>query len=372
MANIDDIPMLIEVPEKTTDSSSIPDSSISVPVTIVTGFLGSGKTTLVMNLLNQNHGKKIAVILNEFGESGGIDKSLLKNDEGVLCEEWLELNNGCLCCSVKDSGVAAIEKLLKSNGKFDCILLETTGLADPGPIASMFWLDDELQSNVYLDGIITVVDSKYIMQYLDEQKPDASINEATRQIALADRIIINKKDLVSNDELAAISNRIQIINASALITKTTRSQIQPEFIFDLHSFDDKEKDPFTGIFKNSQQTYNSTHQIDKSVTTRAFTFHGKVDLEAVDKWLQILLWEKSLQNLTNPSSTEAIEVLRVKMLLDAKDSDYKIIFQAVKELYDKQQGAAWGEEDRLNKLVFIGKNIGNLDLMESFKNSCVL
>ena len=154
---------------------------LSVPVTIITGFLGSGKTTLIMNILNDaSHGKRIAVILNEFGESGGIDKSLMKTEDGQLCEEWLELANGCLCCSVKDNGVKAIENLLQKRGAFDYIVLETTGLADPGPIASIFWMDEAIQSSVYLDGIITVVDSNYIMSYLDQVKDDASVNEATR------------------------------------------------------------------------------------------------------------------------------------------------------------------------------------------------
>jgi len=153
---------------------------VKVPVTVITGFLGSGKTTLLNYILTEQHGKKIAVILNEFGEGDSIEKSMSVGQEGELFEEWLELRNGCLCCSVKDNGVKAIENLMQKRGKFDYILLETTGLADPGPIASIFWLDEELCSGVYLDGIVVVVDSKFCKQHLYEVKEDGSINESQR------------------------------------------------------------------------------------------------------------------------------------------------------------------------------------------------
>lgn len=135
-----------------------------VPVTIITGYLGAGKTTLLNYILNEQHDKKIAVILNEFGEGSALEKSVSVGQDGELYEEWLELRNGCLCCSVKDNGVKAIENLMTKRGKFDYVLLETTGLADPGPIASIFWLDKELGSDIFLDGIVTVIDSKHALQ----------------------------------------------------------------------------------------------------------------------------------------------------------------------------------------------------------------
>lgn len=148
----------------------VPAGITKVPITIITGFLGSGKTTLLNYVLTEQHGKKIAVIMNEFGEGDSIEKSMSVGQGGELFEEWLELRNGCLCCSVKDNGVKAIENLMTKKGKFDYVLLETTGLADPGPIASIFWLDEELCSDIYLDGIITVVDAKYGGQYLEQKK----------------------------------------------------------------------------------------------------------------------------------------------------------------------------------------------------------
>uniref|UniRef100_A0AAY4ADD5 CobW/HypB/UreG nucleotide-binding domain-containing protein n=1 Tax=Denticeps clupeoides TaxID=299321 RepID=A0AAY4ADD5_9TELE len=139
-------------------------ATAQIPVTIITGYLGSGKTTLLNYILTEQHNKRIAVILNEFGEGSALEKSLAVSQAGELYEEWLELRNGCLCCSVKDNGLKAIENLMEKKGKFDYILLETTGLADPGSVASMFWVDAELGSDLYLDGIVTVVDAKYGMQ----------------------------------------------------------------------------------------------------------------------------------------------------------------------------------------------------------------
>ncbi|XP_040844859.1 COBW domain-containing protein 2-like isoform X10 [Ochotona curzoniae] len=153
-----------------------------IPVTIITGYLGAGKTTLLNYILTEQHSKRVAVILNEFGEGSAVEKPLAVSQGGQLYEEWLELGNGCLCCSVKDNGIRAIENLMQKKGKFDYILLETTGLADPGAVASMFWVDAELGSDIYLDGIITVVDSKYGFKHLTEEKPEGLVNEATRSI----------------------------------------------------------------------------------------------------------------------------------------------------------------------------------------------
>uniref|UniRef100_A0A0L8IFS4 CobW/HypB/UreG nucleotide-binding domain-containing protein n=1 Tax=Octopus bimaculoides TaxID=37653 RepID=A0A0L8IFS4_OCTBM len=199
----------------------VPADIVKVPITIITGFLGAGKTTLLNYILSENHGKRIAVILNEFGEGSSIEKSLAVGQKGELFEEWLELRNGCLCCSVKDNGVKAIENLMLKKGKFDYILLETTGLADPGPIASIFWVDEELCSDIYLDGIITMIDAKHCLQHLNEVKKDNLVNECARQIALADLVVINKVDLVSKTELSQVKERISTINSLAELIETT-------------------------------------------------------------------------------------------------------------------------------------------------------
>ncbi|KFV56013.1 COBW domain-containing protein 1, partial [Tyto alba] len=194
--------------------------------------LGAGKTTLLNYILTEQHNKRIAVILNEFGEGSALEKSLSVSQGGELYEE-----NGCLCCSVKDSGVKAIENLMKRRGKFDYILLETTGLADPGAVASMFWVDSELGSDIYLDGIVSVVDAKHGLQHLTEEKPEGLVNEASRQVALADLIIINKTDLVSGEELHKVRTSVRSINGLVKIVETQRSRVDLSDVLDLHAFD---------------------------------------------------------------------------------------------------------------------------------------
>ncbi|XP_069330258.1 zinc-regulated GTPase metalloprotein activator 1B isoform X10 [Eulemur rufifrons] len=178
----EDCPELVPIETKQREEEEKSEFGAKIPVTIITGYLGAGKTTLLNYILTEQHSKRIAVILNEFGEGSAVEKSLAVSQGGELYEEWLELGNGCLCCSVKDNGLRAIENLMQKKGKFDYILLETTGLADPGAVASIFWVDAELGSDIYLDGIITVVDSKYGLKHLMEEKPDGLINEATRSI----------------------------------------------------------------------------------------------------------------------------------------------------------------------------------------------
>merc|ERR1712168_96453 len=192
----DDAPDLVPLPASKDFSPSNTNvtkiQGDKIPVTVITGYLGAGKSTLLNYILTEEHQKRIAVIVNEFGEGSAMEQVMSIGEAGDLYEEWLELRNGCLCCSVKDNGVKAIELLMKKRGKFDYILLETTGLADPGPIASIFWLDKELGSDIYLDGIVTVADSKYgpqqLLEAIEEEKTSA-FGAMVRQIAIADLII---------------------------------------------------------------------------------------------------------------------------------------------------------------------------------------
>merc|ERR1712168_258583 len=196
----DDAPDLVPLPASKDFSPSNTNvtkiQGDKIPVTVITGYLGAGKSTLLNYILTEEHQKRIAVIVNEFGEGSAMEQVMSIGEEGALYEEWLELRNGCLCCSVKDNGVKAIENLMEKKGKFDYILLETTGLADPGPIASIFWLDEELGSDIYLDGIVTVTDAKYGLDQLNdpklvdniEEENETPVNTAKKQIALADLI----------------------------------------------------------------------------------------------------------------------------------------------------------------------------------------
>ncbi|CAG8634602.1 21440_t:CDS:10 [Cetraspora pellucida] len=393
---MDEIPELVEIVE-IIDSSESKVNDIDkalnskVPITIITGFLGSGKTTLLNYILSNQHGKRIAVILNEFGESSGIEKSLSINQDGDSFEEWLELQNGCLCCSIKDNGVKAIENLMQKKGKFDYILLETTGLADPGPIASMFWLDDDLGSDIYLDGIVTLVDAKYILQYISEKKADGSINEAVRQIAISDRIIINKMDLVLPSVIDSIQSQIRTVNSIADIINTERSRVPLDFILDIHAFDFKQS-PFS-LLASSQTLdeddtenghgHNHDH-IEEEVKTICLTEFPSptLDLTKIEQWIQCLLWEKIVPTYdTTPCQTNPqITILRLKSILTPNhDIKSRVVVQGVQELYDLQyipnDMSDLDESESVcknamvkDKIVIIGRNLEYMKLKNSLWN----
>ncbi|KAI5086656.1 COBW domain-containing protein 1, partial [Silurus meridionalis] len=345
MEDEDDCPELVPIEEKNTASA------LQIPVTIITGYLGAGKTTLLNYILTEQHNKRIAVILNEFGEGNALEKSLAVSQAGELYEEWLELRNGCLCCSVKDNGLKAIENLMQKKGKFDYILLETTGLADPGAVASMFWVDAELGSDLYLDGIITVIDAKYGMQHLIEEKPGGLINEAVRQIALADLTIINKMDLVNYAELDQLRDVVRYETTAALYNSFNINKIMVDLsqVLDLHSFDSKD----TARLAEKLQLMKSTHtHLDKDILTVTFEVPGSVSEDQVNVFIQELLWEKAYKN----KAGLPMNVIRLKGILSLHGKQKKAMLQGVHELYELDETPeAWTDGDpRVNRLVFIG------------------
>ncbi|KAL5003456.1 CobW/HypB/UreG, nucleotide-binding domain-containing protein [Aspergillus recurvatus] len=382
-----------DAPPDLVDVSQLPESELQsssaelppqqrVPITLVTGYLGAGKTTLLNYILTEKHGKKIAVIMNEFGDSTDIEKPMTVNQDGQEVTEWLEVGNGCICCSVKDSGVMAIESLMERRGTFDYILLETTGLADPGNIAPIFWVDDNLGSSIYLDGIVTLVDAKNILHLLDEPTPEETVpvedrkdshdhdhsgpvlSMAHMQISHADVIILNKTDLVTAEELEHVRDRVTAINSAAKIHVTDHSRtLQIEgVVLDLHAYDHLDSLEF------SQKGHS---HIDPSISTIALThppLHSS-NIPLVDAWLRSVLWDSTLPL---PSGSEArnlsFDIHRLKGILALSDGSSRII-QAVREVFEirdeaasSNSGSAAEGSDRKSqcKIVLIGRGLGDV------------
>jgi len=347
----EECPGLVEVMDTTTADKR------KVPVTIITGHLGSGKTTLLTYILSEQHNKKIAVILNEFGNDSAEEKSMAIGDGGEMYSEWLELRNGCLCCSVKDNGVKAIENLMEKRGKFDYILLETTGFADPGPIAAMFWLDDELGSDVYLDGVVTVVDAKYGLNQINQVKQDNMVNEAVKQVALADILILNKTDLVSAVDLENVRSRLGQINSASRVLLTQHSRVDVTEILDMHAYDGRQERP-----DKFSETEAGRH-IESDVSTVTVSHDGCSSLASVEMFLQRLLWDEEVKNRDG----DLVKVFRLKGVLALTDREEKVILQGVHDTYDTYPTQLWsGEEQKETKIVLIGRNLDKEILQSCF------
>lgn len=332
-----------------------------VPVTLITGYLGAGKTTLLNYILTEQHNKKIAVILNEFGEGSALEKSVAVGQEGKLFEEWLELNNGCLCCSVKDNGVKAIEDLMKKRGKFDYILLETTGLADPGPIATIFWLDDELGSDIFLDGIVCVIDSKHGFSQLTERLPDDTVNAAIRQVALADKIIVNKTDLATPEQIEQLKNEIRGVNIGTPIVETVKCSIPLDYILDIRAYSgsDHRLESITNDVENNKYRVH----LERSVGTVTLNIPGRVPKASVDLFLQKILWEKVARH-----NDKVTDIIRLKGVVSIEEDSKTLLVQAVYDTYDTEYVTHANEE--VCRFIFIGRYL-NKDNLLSLLENCI-
>jgi len=332
-----------------------PDADSKVPVTVLTGFLGSGKTTLLNHILEANHGKRIAVIENEFGEVG-IDDNLVKGGSMAEEENIVEMNNGCICCTVRGDLIAGLKKLIKNSKKskkpLDGVMIETTGLADPAPVAQTFFADDFVQQHMRLDGILTLVDAKHVIQHLDEEKPEGVENEAVEQIAFADRILLNKCDLVeSEQDLVEVEKRIKAINEKVPIKRTTNSEVEMDFILGIKGFSlDKIIEMDDAFLEDSHD-----HQHDSRVSSVGIDVEGEVVQQKLNDWISWLLKEKGT------------DLFRSKGVLAVKGMKQKFVFQAIHMLFANSMEGAWApDETRRCKMVFIGKNLNREELTSGF------
>ncbi len=342
-------------------------SADKVPVTVLTGYLGAGKTTLLNRILSEPHGRKYAVIVNEFGEIG-IDNDLVVGAD----EEVFEMNNGCICCTVRGDLVRIIDGLMRRKGKFDAIIVETTGLADPAPVAQTFFIDENVGRKTKLDAVVTVADAKY----LKERLKDAP--EAKNQIAFADVILINKTDLVSTDELREVEGRIRAINPYAKVHKTERAKIALNEVLERNAFDldrildlepeflkagghDQGQDDghrhhhVDGHGHDHGHQHGLKHYHDEEMQSISLTSEQPLDPDKFFPWVQDLVQK------------EGPNILRCKGILSFKDDDERFVFQGVHMILDGDHQRPWlAGEKRESRIVFIGRNLPVETIREGF------
>ncbi|MBU6464705.1 MAG: GTP-binding protein [Bradyrhizobium sp.] len=339
-------------------------TSQKIPVTVLTGYLGAGKTTLLNRILSENHGKKYAVIVNEFGEIG-IDNDLIIGAD----EEIFEMNNGCVCCTVRGDLVRILEGLMRRKGRFDAIIVETTGLADPAPVAQTFFVDEDVQKNARLDAVVTVADAKW----LSDRLKDAP--EAKNQIAFADVIVLNKTDLVSKPELTEVEGRIRAINPYAKLHSTERCQvalsdvlergafdldrileIEPEFLEAGDDHDDHDHD-HGHHHDHHDHDHGLKHYHDEDMQSLSLRTSKPLDAAKFMPWLQDLI------------ATEGQKILRSKGILAFNGDDDRYVFQGVHMMLEGDHQRKWKEgEPRESRLVFIGRELPEQTIRDGFEN----
>jgi G3E family GTPase len=347
-------------------------TSEKIPVTVLTGYLGAGKTTLLNRILSEPHGKKYAVIVNEFGEIG-IDNDLVVGAD----EEVFEMNNGCVCCTVRGDLIRILQGLMRRKGKFDAIIVETTGLADPAPVAQTFFMDENVGRKTKLDAVVTVADAKWLKDRLKDAP------EAKNQIAFADVILINKTDLVSPDDLSDVEARIRGINPYATLHRTQRCQIalpevlernafdlerileiEPEFLAEEHDHDhhhdhghgehDHHHDHGDGHKHGGLKHYH-----DEDMQSFSLRTEKPLSPDKFFPWIQDLV------------AKEGPSILRCKGILSFKDDPARYVFQGVHMILDGDHQRPWHEgERRDSRAVFIGRNLPEEKIRQGFE-ACV-
>lgn len=351
--------------------SAIQDTAAQIPVTVLTGYLGAGKTTLLNRILTENHGQRYAVIVNEFGEVG-IDNDLLVESD----EEIFEMNNGCICCTVRGDLIRTVQNLMKRKGAFDAIIVETTGVADPAPVAQTFFMDEDVRAAAKLDAVVTVVDARHVLQRLKDTE------EAEDQIAFADVILINKTDLVSAEELATVEARIRSINPYALRHHCERCSIDLKAVLDRGAFDLERilsLDPhFLEHGHHADECSpdcSHDHSRDHKHDNEHEQAHGhdenphsvkSISLTCGDLDPELFFpWVNQVTQIQGPN------ILRLKGILALKDDPQRYVIQGVHMIVEGDHQRDWKEnEPRESRLVFIGRDL-NWDVLKSSFHACV-
>jgi G3E family GTPase len=330
-----------------------------IPVTVLTGYLGAGKTTLLNRILTEQHGRRYAVIVNEFGEIG-IDNDLVVGAD----EEIFEMNNGCICCTVRGDLIRIIEGLMRRRGKFDAIIVETTGLANPAPVAQTFFMDADVKEAARLDAVVTLADAKWLGARLRDAP------EAKSQIAFADVIVLNKTDLVSSDELAEIEGRIRAINPYAALHRTVNADVPLQAVLEKNAFDLErilEIEPdFLAAEEHDHDHHHHdhdhglTHHHDEDIGSVAIRHAGEVDPERFVRWLNELV------------QRDGPDILRCKGIVAFEDEPKRFVFQGVHQILDGDLQREWKDDEaRVSRLVFIGRKLKEAEIREGFAK-CVV
>ena len=339
-------------------------ASAQVPATVLTGFLGAGKTTLLNHILTAEHGKKVAVIVNEFGEVG-IDQQLVIGAD----EEIFEMNNGCICCTVRGDLIRIIGNLMRRRNKFDHLLIETTGLADPGPVVQTFFMDEDIHRQVALDAVVTVVDAKHVQQHWGDR-------EVLEQIGFADVILLNKTDLVTAEELEELEAKIKHLNILARVelvqlNKTNNENIEQSIskVLDVGGFDLNrilEKNPeflaaqakgeHNHAHEHHDHEHHDHHHIhDEEVGSVSILESGAVNPYKFQSWISELL------------RTQGQDIFRSKGIINLAGSDDRLVFQGVHMQFDATRDRPWNNNElRKNQLVFIGRHLDADKLRKGF------